>query len=79
MTGLIVIFSALGGSFGSFATGRLFMAFDGRTAFALLLVPIALLASFLWLFHRALRRHHAQEDGSQSQALDRRTAAGMIP
>lgn len=77
MTGLIVIFSALGGSFGSFVTGRLFMAFDGRTAFALLLVPIALLALFLWLFHRALRRH--AQDGSQPQTLDRRTAAGMIP
>ena len=57
MTGLIVIFSALGGSAGSFITGRLFMAFDGRTAFALLLVPIALLAVFLYLFRRGLRRH----------------------
>lgn len=77
MTGLIVIFSALGGSFGSFVTGRLFMAFDGRTAFALLLVPIALLALFLWLFHRALRRH--AQDGTQQQALNRRTTAGMTP
>jgi len=59
MTGLIVIFSALGGSFGSFVTGRLFMAFDGRTAFALLLMPVALLALFLWLFHRALRHNAA--------------------
>lgn len=57
MTGLIVIFSALGGTAGSFITGRLFMAFDGRTAFALLLVPIALLALFLFLFRRGLRRH----------------------
>lgn len=78
MTGLIVIFSALGGSFGSFVTGRLFMAFDGRTAFALLLVPIAVLALSLWLFHRALRRHAAATADDHS-TLDPRTAAGMTP
>ncbi|MES2950987.1 MAG: MFS transporter [Pseudomonadota bacterium] len=78
MTGLIVIFSALGGSFGSFVTGRLFMAFDGRTAFALLLVPIALLALFLWLFHRALRKN-ALQNAWQQQKQDARTAAGMVP
>jgi FHS family glucose/mannose:H+ symporter-like MFS transporter len=76
MTGLIVIFSALGGSFGSFVTGRLFMAFDGRTAFALLLVPIAVLALFLWLFHRALRRQ-AHDTTSHHSTLDPRTAAGL--
>ncbi len=78
MTGLIVIFSALGGSFGSFVTGRLFMAFDGRTAFALLLVPIALLALFLWLFHRALRRHAVDKE-QPAKPLDPQTAAGMVP
>lgn len=44
MTGLIVVFSALGGTLGSFITGRLFAAFDGATAFGLLLVPTAALA-----------------------------------
>ena len=53
MTGLIVVFSALGGTLGSFITGRLFVAFDGATAFGLLLVPVAALAASLaWL-----RRH----------------------
>jgi MFS transporter, FHS family, glucose/mannose:H+ symporter len=56
MTGLIVIFSALGGSFGSFVTGRLFAAFDGQTAFTLLLLPAAALALCLWLFRRGLRK-----------------------
>ncbi|MBI3369634.1 MAG: MFS transporter, partial [Burkholderiales bacterium] len=56
MTGLIVIFSALGGSFGSFVTGRLFVAFDGRTAFTLLLLPVAALALCLWYFRRGLMR-----------------------
>lgn len=59
MTGLIVIFSALGGSSGSFVTGRMFMAFDGRTAFALLLVPLAALAAALWAFRGALARRRA--------------------
>jgi MFS transporter, FHS family, glucose/mannose:H+ symporter len=52
MTGLIVVFSALGGSAGSFITGRLFVAFDGPTAFRLLLVPTALLLLTLAVFRR---------------------------
>ncbi len=55
MTGLIVVFSALGGTLGSFITGRLFVAFDGTTAFSLLLVPVAALAVSL----TRLRRHLA--------------------
>lgn len=55
MTGLIVVFSALGGTLGSFLTGRLFVAFDGTTAFGLLLVPVAALAVSL----TRLRRHLA--------------------
>jgi MFS transporter, FHS family, glucose/mannose:H+ symporter len=54
MTGLIVIFSALGGSFGSLITGRLFVAFDGATAFTLLLVPLVMLALALVLFKRRI-------------------------
>lgn len=53
MTGLIVVFSALGGTLGSFVTGRLFVAFDGSTAFGLLLLPVAVLAVSL----NRLRRH----------------------
>jgi hypothetical protein len=55
MTGLIVVFSALGGTLGSFVTGRLFVAFDGTTAFGLLLVPVTALAISL----ARLRRHLA--------------------
>lgn len=52
MMGLIVVFSALGGTTGSFITGRVFAAFDGALAFYLLLVPMALLTLFLFLFRR---------------------------
>ena len=55
MTGLIVVFSALGGTSGSFITGRVFAATDGRTAFTLGLVPMALLIGALLLLDRTLR------------------------
>jgi len=44
MTGLIVTFSALGGTLGSFITGRVFGWLGGQTAFYLSLVPMVLLA-----------------------------------
>jgi len=59
MTGLIVVFSALGGTSGSFITGRIFAATDGRTAFTLGLVPMALLVGALFLFDRTLRARPA--------------------
>ena len=52
MTGLIVVFSALGGTLGSFLTARLFAAFGGRVAVAGVLVPIALLLAGLLLLRR---------------------------
>ncbi len=55
MTGLIVVFSALGGTTGSFITGQLFAHFDGSRAFYLLLLPMALLLLSLTLLHRAAR------------------------
>ena len=50
MTGLIVVFSALGGATGSFVTGHTFAAFGGNTAFLLSLIPMGvLLLALLWL------------------------------
>lgn len=43
MVGLIVVISALGGTTGSFVTGRVFASFGPTHAFYLLLVPIAVL------------------------------------
>lgn len=40
MTGLIVVFSALGGTTGSIITGTVFEFFDGQTAFYLSLIPM---------------------------------------
>lgn len=55
MAGLIVVFSALGGTFGSIITGTLFEHFDGLTAFYMSLFPMALLAISLTLLYRFLK------------------------
>lgn len=52
MSGLIVVFSALGGTVGSIITGNLFEAFSGTTAFYFSLIPISILLFTLYLFKR---------------------------
>ncbi|MFC3116520.1 MFS transporter [Cellvibrio fontiphilus] len=49
MAGLIIIFSALGGTTGSIITGTVFNQFDGQTAFYLALIPMTCI--FLLIFH----------------------------
>ena len=60
MAGLIVVFSALGGTSGSIITGHLFEAFDGKTAFYFSLLPIALILVSLFVFKKSVERHDAQ-------------------
>ncbi|MFN4146100.1 MAG: MFS transporter [Runella sp.] len=52
MSGLIVIFSALGGTTGSILTGYIFEHYGGQTAFYFSLIPIGLLSVALWFFSR---------------------------
>ena len=52
MAGLIVVFSALGGTTGSMITGTVFDNFDGQTAFYLSLIPMALMLIALWFFRQ---------------------------
>jgi FHS family glucose/mannose:H+ symporter-like MFS transporter len=56
MAGLIVIFSALGGTTGSIITGHVFEAYGGQTAFYFSLVPIGLLLVLLTIFRRMQAR-----------------------
>jgi FHS family glucose/mannose:H+ symporter-like MFS transporter len=56
MTGLLVIFSALGGTTGSMVTGYVFGNFNGHFAFYLTLVPITLLLLTLYFFKRQVER-----------------------
>ena len=52
MSGLIVVFSALGGTTGSIITGHIFGAYGGQTAFYFSLIPIAILIVLLFFFKR---------------------------
>ena len=56
MTGLLVIFSALGGTTGSLITGYVFGNFNGHFAFYLTLVPISLVLVTMYLFKRQVDR-----------------------
>lgn len=56
MAGLIVIFSALGGTTGSIITGNVFETYGGQIAFYFSLVPILLLLVLLTLFSRLQKR-----------------------
>jgi len=55
MAGLIILFSALGGTTGSMITGMMFSRFSGQTAFYLALVPMAII--LLLLFQLRRRTH----------------------
>ena len=52
MSGLIVVFSALGGTSGSIITGNIFEAYGGQTAFYFSLAPICMLIALLYVFKR---------------------------
>jgi len=50
MTGLIVVFSALGGTTGSLLTGYIFAVFGGQNAFYMAIIPIVGIALALYFF-----------------------------
>lgn len=56
MTGLLVIFSALGGTTGSMVTGYVFGNAGGHSAFYLTLVPISLVLVTMYFFKRQVDR-----------------------
>lgn len=57
MTGLIVIFSALGGTLGSTMTGWLFKNLGAQKAFYYTLVPMVLLSISLWVLNRITKKN----------------------
>lgn len=56
MSGLIIIFSALGGTIGSRVVGELFESVGGVNAFYFLLIPMGLLIIFVLLIDRMSKR-----------------------
>lgn len=60
MAGLIIIFSAIGGSTGSLITGAIFQSYGGETAMYFSLVPIGLLVILLFFFNRLQKNNTAK-------------------
>jgi fucose permease len=56
MSGLIIIFSALGGTIGSRIVGELFERIGGANAFYFLLIPMGLLIVFVLLIDRMSKK-----------------------
>lgn len=56
MAGLIVVFSALGGTTGSIITGNIFQHFGGPAAFYFSLVPLTLLLICLFFFNKLQKK-----------------------
>jgi fucose permease len=56
MSGLIIIFSALGGTTGSIITGHIFEGYGGETAFYFSLIPMAILIICLVIFSRLQKK-----------------------
>ena len=66
MSGLIVVFSALGGTSGSIITGHVFDAFTGQTAFYLSLIPMGILLVCLQIMYRIQRKSNASVEFNSS-------------
>lgn len=56
MSGLIIIFSAIGGTCGSLITGFIFDKYSGQTAFYFTLIPIAILIVSLSVFKKLQKK-----------------------
>jgi fucose permease len=61
MSGLIIIFSALGGTIGSRIVGELFESIGGAKAFYFLLIPMVLLIIFVLLIDRISKKNLLKE------------------
>jgi len=62
MAGLIIMFSALGGTTGAMITGVIFGRFDGQTAFYMALIPMAIILVLLHGLKRETDRASAQAE-----------------
>ena len=56
MSGLIVVFSALGGTTGSIITGHIFEAYGGQSAFYFSLIPLSILIVILFFFNKLQKK-----------------------
>ncbi|MEP2936062.1 MAG: MFS transporter [Gilvibacter sp.] len=68
MSGLIVVFSALGGTTGSIITGHVFEAYDGTVAFYFALIPISAIFIAIWIFYKMIQKSTTPEVASTQPA-----------
>ena len=61
MSGLIIIFSALGGTIGSRVVGELFETVGGANAFYFLLIPMVLLIVFVLIIDKMSKKKTISE------------------
>lgn len=61
MSGLIVIFSALGGTTGSLLTGYIFGHFSGQTAFYFSLLPMGIMLTILFIYRGVRNKFRFEE------------------
>lgn len=61
MAGLIVVFSALGGTTGSIITGNIFEMYNGTTAFYFSLIPITAIFIIIWILHTVLLKNSTKK------------------
>jgi MFS transporter, FHS family, glucose/mannose:H+ symporter len=62
MSGLIVVFSALGGTTGSIITGYIFEKFGGTSAFYFALVPLSILVVTLFFFNKIQQKTNGNSE-----------------
>ncbi|MEP0263636.1 MFS transporter [Dokdonia sp.] len=65
MAGLIVVFSALGGTFGSFITGNLFDVVGGDKVFYFTLIPLTLILVSIWILYKMINRKEIAQNELQ--------------
>lgn len=65
MAGLIVVFSALGGTFGSFITGNLFDVVGGDKVFYFTLIPLTLILITIWILYKMINRKEIMQNELQ--------------
>lgn len=60
MAGLIVVFSALGGTFGSMITGSLFDVVGGNKVFYFSLIPLAVILTAIWMLNKLVAKSNIE-------------------
>lgn len=76
MTGLIVIFSALGGTTGSYITGYMFEHMSGQDAFRMSVVPMAAILVILVFFRKLSKQAISRQENERRLELESQEQLG---